>query len=96
MYYPNCLEYNNNIEEICYKQNHIDKVWDEIKQIIPQYFKKFTDTESGHSVQESEMEKLAAKFGSSSKPKSKPKDTKIILERLIKESIEDFEKERSS
>ena len=55
MYYPNCLEYENNIEEICYDQDHIDKVWDEIKQIIPEYFQKFTDTESGHSVQESEL-----------------------------------------
>ncbi|MFZ4799202.1 MAG: hypothetical protein ACOYMA_17010 [Bacteroidia bacterium] len=96
MYYPNCLEYENNIEEICYEQDHIDKVWDEIKQIIPEYFQKYTDTESGHSVQESELEKLAAKFGSTSKPKSKQKDTKIILERLLKESIEDFEKERNS
>jgi len=32
MYYPNCLEYKNNIEEICYDQDHIDKVWDEINR----------------------------------------------------------------
>jgi hypothetical protein len=88
MYYP------NDIEEICYEQDHIDKVWEEMKQIIPEYFQRYIDTEGGHSIQDSEAEKLAEKFGSTSKPKSKSKDTKKILERLIKESIDDFNKER--
>lgn len=89
MYYPNV------IEEICYDQNHIDQVWAEIVLTIPEYFKSYTETESGNSVQESEIEKLAAKFGSTSKPKKKkPKHTKAILERLLREAIEDFEKER--
>ncbi len=74
MYYPNCLEYENNIEKICYNQDHIDKVWDEMKQIIPNYFQQYIDSDGGHSIQESELEKLAAKFGSTSKPKSKSKN----------------------
>ena len=56
MYYP------NDIEEICYEQDHIDKVWEEMKQIIPEYFQRYIDTEGGHSIQESEAEKLAEKF----------------------------------
>lgn len=88
MYYP------NDIEEICYEQDHIDKVWEEMKQIIPEYFQRYIDTEGGHSIQDSEAEKLAEKFGSTSKPKSKSKDTKKILERLFKEAIDDFNKER--
>lgn len=88
MYYP------NDIEEICYEQDHIDKVWEEIKQIIPIYFQKYIDTESGHAVQDSDVEKLAEKFGATSKPKNKSKDSKKILERLLKETIEHFEKER--
>ena len=88
MYYP------NDIEEICYEQDHIDKVWEEMKQIIPEYFQNYIDTENGHAIQESEAEKLAAKFGSTSKPKSKIKDTKKILERIFKEAIDDFNKER--
>jgi hypothetical protein len=55
MYYPNCLEYENNIEEICYDQDHIDKVWEKIKQIIPTYFQQYIETENGHSVQDSEV-----------------------------------------
>ncbi|MHB1106149.1 MAG: hypothetical protein ACYCZ2_07290 [Lutibacter sp.] len=90
MYYP------NDIEEICYEQEHIDKVWEEMKQIIPEYFQRYIDTEGGHSIQDSEVKKLAEKFGSTSKPKSKSKDTKIILERLLKETIADYEKERQS
>lgn len=88
MYYP------NHIEDICYEQDHIDKVWEEMKQIIPEYFQRYIDTEGGHSIQDSEAEKLAEKFGSTSKPKSKSKDTKKILERLFKEAIDDFNKER--
>lgn len=88
MYYP------NDIEEICYEQDHIDKVWEEMKQIIPEYFQRYIETEGGHSIQDSEAEKLAEKFGSTSKPKSKSKDTKKILERLFKEAIDDFNKER--
>ncbi|MCO4294541.1 hypothetical protein NF867_16885 [Solitalea sp. MAHUQ-68] len=88
MYYP------NDIEEICYEQEHIDKVWEEMKQIIPEYFQRYIDTEGGHGIQDSEAEKLATKFGSTSKPKNKPKETKKILDRLIKEAIDDFNKER--
>ena len=96
MYYPNCLEYENNIEEICYNQDHIDKVWEEIKQVIPTYFQQYIETENGHSIQDSEAQKLAEKFGSTAKPKNKKKDAKSILERLLKETIDGFEKERQT
>lgn len=88
MYYP------NDIEELCYEQEHIDKVWEEIKQSISMYFQQYIDTEGGHTIDENEVEKLAERFGSSAKPKSKNKDTKKILERLLKEAVADFEKER--
>jgi len=88
MYYP------NDIEEICYEQDHIEKVWEEIKQSIAIYFQQYINTEGGHSINDSEAEKLAEKFGSTSKPKNKVKDGKKILERLLKETIADFEKER--
>jgi hypothetical protein len=94
MYYPNCLDYENNIEVICYDQEHIDNVWDEMNQVIPLYFQQYISSNGGHSLNESEIEKLAAKFGSTSKPKLKSKDIKKILGRLLKEAIENFEKER--
>ncbi|EJL63766.1 hypothetical protein [Flavobacterium sp. CF136] len=92
MYY--LREQDSSIEEICYKQEHIDKVWDEIKQVIPEYFQRCIDTEGGHTIQDSEVDKLAEKFGSTSRPQNKVKDVKKVLERLLKETIADFEKER--
>jgi len=88
MYYPNHIEGN------CYEQDHIDKVWDEMKQIVPTYFQQYIETERGHVIQDNDIEKLATAFGSTSKPKSKPKDPKKILEILLKEAIENFESER--
>lgn len=88
MYYP------NDIEDLCYEGDHIEKVWSELKQSIPAYFQKYIDTEGGHTIVDSDIEKLAAKFGSTSKPKNKPKDVRKILERLSREAIEDFEKDR--
>lgn len=92
MYY--IREQDSSIEDMCYKQDHIDKVWKEIEQVIPTYFQQYIDTEGGHAIQDSEAEKLAEKFGSTSKPKSNPKDNKKILDRLLKEAVNDFEKER--
>ncbi len=88
MYYP------NNIEDICYEQEHIEKVWAEIKRGIQEYFQKYIETEAGSAIQDNEIEKLVEKFGSTSKPKSKVKDKKKIIERLLKEAITDYEKER--
>lgn len=94
MYYPDCLELDYSIEAICFDQTHIDKVWKEMKNVIPEYFQLMIDTDCGKAIPDSEIEKLAEKFGSTSKPKSKVKDTKKILETFLKETIEHFEKER--
>jgi hypothetical protein len=88
MYYP------NDIEDICYEQDHIDKVWDEIEKVLPTYFEKYINTEGGHSVTADEIEKLAAKFGSTAKPKNKPKDIGKILKFLLRDAIDSYEKER--
>lgn len=88
MYYP------NDIEDICYQQDHIDKVWGEIEKVLPTYFERYINTEGGHAVTVDEIEKLAAKFGSISKPKNKLKDTDKTLRFLLNEAIASYEKER--
>lgn len=80
MYYPNA------IEEICHEQTHIDEVWSEMSAIIPIYFKQMIDTDGGNAIDESEAIKLSEKFGSSSKPKTKTKNAKNILTRLLKDA----------
>lgn len=89
MYYP------NDIEEICYEQEHINKVFLEISSNIPAYFQKYIDSEGGYGVTYNEIEKLASALGASLKPKSKAKDNKKILEKLLKEAKKDFESDRS-
>ncbi len=87
MYYP------HDIEEICYEQQHINKVLEEIKVHVSKYFKIYVETEDGHSINDDAISKLTDIFGGS-KPKSKPRDAKKVLERLIKEAIEGFESDR--
>ncbi len=89
MYYP------NDIEDVCYVQSHINQVWEEINATIPAYLQEMIETEGGTAVTNSDMEKLAAKFGASAKAKPKHVDAKAVLERLLKSAIEDFEKERA-
>jgi len=88
MYYP------NDIEEICYEQDHIDKVWEEMKIKILTYFEKYIESDGGNAVDDSDIQKLAVKFGSTVKPKKKVKDPKKTLERLLKEAISHFDNER--
>jgi hypothetical protein len=56
MYYP------NDIEEICYEQDHINKVLDEITIYLAEYFKVYIETEGGHSVNDDDIKKLASVF----------------------------------
>jgi hypothetical protein len=90
MYYP------NKIEEICFDQTHINSVWEQIQKHIPIYFQKYIDSEGGNSILQNEVEKLAAHFGASFKPGNKKRDSKKILERLLKEAIDNYENERLS
>ena len=90
MYYP------NNIEDICYEQNHIDEVVTEIRKNIPAYFDMFIQTEGGTSISHDKLTKLATKFGSTLKSKKKPKNRKLVLQRLIEEAENDFDSDRDA
>lgn len=90
MYYP------NNIEEICWNQDHIEKVWNEMQKFIPTCFQKYIDTESGQAISESDIERLAASFGSTSTPNSRPRNATEVLRRLLRESIVNYERDRQS
>lgn len=88
MYYPNAYE------DVCYEQDHIEKVWEEMKKNISDYFQQYVDTEGGHVVHESEMDALVAKFSSTAKPKNKIKNHQKSLQIILMEAIKDFENER--
>lgn len=88
MYYP------NPIEDICYEKSHIEEVVAEIKQNIPPYFNLFIETDGGNTIPYDKLSELSRKFGSTSQPKKKHKNIKIVLERLIEESEKDFYSDR--
>lgn len=88
MYYP------NDIEDICYEQCHIDEVLAEIKKNIPPYFDLFIETEGGNTISYDKLSELSRKFGATSRPKKKRKNTKIVLERLMEEAEKDFYSDR--
>jgi hypothetical protein len=91
MYYP------NDIEDICYEAEHIDKVLSEIKINFRNYFDKFIDSEAGNALSNEYALKLARHFnGDGEVIKKKKKDTKNVFTEIIKESIESFNKDRNS
>jgi len=91
MYYP------NNIEDICYEEAHIEQVIEEIRKNFLQYFELFLETESGNKVSGDELEELAKAFGCTKTAKSVKQINKAkIFKSIIKEAIDDFEKDRPS
>lgn len=90
MYYPNA------IEEICFKEDHIQKVLGEIKRNIPDYFEKYVSTDAGQSADDEKLAQLAAKFGSTPKRNKKKVDKEEVLVRIVKEAIKSFESDREA
>jgi hypothetical protein len=88
MFYP------NDIEDICYEMEHINKVLEEIKNNIPEYFQRYLDTDGGKALAEDDVSRLTKIFGSSSSPKAKIKNYKQTLENIQKQAIADFESDR--
>ncbi|SMO94979.1 hypothetical protein [Fodinibius sediminis] len=87
MYYP------NDIEDICYDEDHIERVWTEIRANFPNHFDQFIKTGGGASLSSSDAERLSEKFGSKFKRKKKTSTDEALLN-LSKEAIVDFENDR--
>jgi hypothetical protein len=88
------MHYPNNIEEICYDQEHIDHVLDVIKKNMPDYFEKYLESESGKADYDEGVSQLMEKFGNSVKPKKKTGNPKDKLFRIYQEAIKHFENDR--
>ena len=87
---------NSGVEDICYEDSHVKKVLAEIKGHFDEYFEKFIETGAGNKVSLAEFEKLQKKFGVNP---AKDKNNKAVggtYITIIKEAIDDFEKDRES
>lgn len=87
---------NSGVEDICYEDSHVEKVLIGIKEHFDEYFEKFIETGAGNKVSLTDFEKLQKKFGVDP---ARGKNQKAIAGNyiiIIKEAIDDFEKDRES
>lgn len=94
MHYAYLEEGKISVEPVCYEPDHIEQVLTEIRANFHDYFRKFVETENGHSLDENGLCKLAEKFNVQKSNKKKNVDTKAILTRIIDEEVNSFEKDR--
>lgn len=87
---------NTGVEDICYEDQHVEKVMQVIKLNFEDYFKRFIETGAGKKVSMEDFEKLQKKFGVDP---VKAKNNKAEAENykfIISESIDEFEKDRDA
>lgn len=84
------------VEEICYDHTHIQNVVSEIKKNFDTYFEKYIQTEAGNGISQEDFEKMKRKMGICSDEKRQKKDWSQNYKRIIKEAIDDFEKDRNA
>ena len=85
-----------NVEQMCYEEDHVQTVLSEIKKNFEEYFGRFVETGAGASITGESFERLQKHFGVS---KSKKKSSKNLSENyiaIIREGIDEFEKDRQS
>ena len=84
------------VEEICYDHTHIQNVVSEIKKNFDTYFEKYIQTEAGNGISQEDFEKMKRKMGICSDEKRQKKDWSQNYKRIIREGIDDFEKDRNA
>lgn len=91
MYYP------NHIEAICYEDDHVSQVVEEIEANFSHYFNLYLETEDGQKILEKDFEELVKKFGCTKKGKPTKKiDKSKAYKSIVRQAISDFEKDRAS
>ncbi|CAM3273559.1 hypothetical protein FITA111629_14005 [Filibacter tadaridae] len=91
MYYP------NDIEEVCYEPDHMKQVSEEIKKQFDRYFKLYLETEAASKITAEKLIGIAEAVGSTQTPKiKKVTDQGEMYKSIVKEAINNFEKDRDS
>ena len=85
---------NSGVEDVCYEQEHVEKVLAVIKKNFDEYFMRFLDSTGGKGVSLEDIQGLQKKFGIEVKQKKKNNDLTNNFKAIIRESIDDFEKDR--
>ena len=82
------------VEAICYEQDHVQKVLSKIKEKFMDYINDFIELEAGCGISQKTVEKIAKGLGIQEVKIKKSKNTSQKFKNIIKEAINDFEKDR--
>ncbi len=85
---------NSGVEDICYEQEHVERVLAVIKKNFDQHFNRFLDSSGGKGVSLEGIQGLQKKFGIDVQKKKKNSDLTVNYKTIIRESIDEFEKDR--
>lgn len=85
---------NSGVEDICYEQEHVEKVLAAIKQNFGLHFDRFLDSSGGKSISIENIQGLQKKLGIEVQKKRKNSDLTENYKAIIREAIDDFEKDR--
>lgn len=83
------------VEKICYDSNHIEDVLGEIKTNFQNYFTRFITLDAGRVLSDKDIKRLADKFGIKNVKTNEDINKSERLKMIIKEAIDNFEKDRS-
>ena len=86
---------NSGVEDICYEQGHVERVLDAIKKNFDHYFIRFLDSSGGKGISIKDIQSLQKKFGIDAQKKKKNRDLTENYKAIIREAIDDFEKDRA-
>ncbi len=85
---------NSGVEDVCYEQNHVEKVLAAIKTNFDKHFMRFLDSSGGKGIAIEDVQSLQKKFGIEVQKKRKNTDLTKNFKTIIQEAIDDFERDR--
>ena len=86
---------NSGVEDVCYEQEHVEKVLNVIRKNFDQHFNRFLDSTGGKGISLEDIQVLQKKFGIEVQQKKKNSDLTNNYKTIIREAIDDFEKDRA-
>ncbi len=87
-------EKEKSVEDICYENEHVEKVLETIKTNFPKYFAEFISQEAGSIASEKDIQKLAENWGIQNFKAKNNINISQNFKNIIRESLEDFKKDR--
>lgn len=85
---------NSGVEDVCYEQEHVETVLAAIKKNFDEHFIRFLDSTGGAGISLKDIQGLQKKLGIDVQKRKKNQDLTENYKTIIREAIDDFEKDR--